>query len=143
MRKLALLLLVTACAKPQQGPDVTLGGTPRARVVVMTQALVTKESGPKESLAAFGESYAFVPSTFSVRQDEPTEVVFWNLQGDDEHDVMLLDSKRKVVLQAKLPPLKKTSFVTTFHRAGLFDFYCTVHQPEMSGQVVVIKRAAP
>lgn len=143
MRKLALLLLVTACAKPQQGPDVTLGGTPRARVVVMTQALVTKESGPKESLAAFGESYAFVPSTFSVRQDEPTEVVFWNLQGDDEHDVMLLDSKRKVVLQAKLPPLKKTPFVMTFHRAGLFDFYCTVHQPEMSGQVVVIKRAAP
>ena len=140
MRKLALLLLLAACAKQQ---DVTLGGKPRARVVVMTQALVTKESGPKESLAAFGESYAFVPSTFAVRTDEPTEIVFWNLQGDDEHDIMLLDSHRKVVLQAKLPPLKKTSFVMTFHNAGLFDFYCTLHQPEMSGQVVVIKRAAP
>jgi plastocyanin len=142
MRKLALLLLLLACAKPPQ-QDVNLGGKPRARVVVMTQALVTKESGPKDSLAAFGESYAFVPSTFAVREDEPTEIVFWNLQGDDEHDVMLLDAQRKVVLQAKLPPLKKTSFVMTFHHDGLFDFYCTLHQPEMSGQVVVIKRPAP
>jgi plastocyanin len=142
MRKLAAMLLLLACSKPQ-GPDVTLGGKARARVVVMTQALVTKESGPKESLAAFGESYAFVPATFAVRENEPTEVVFWNLQGDDEHDVMLLDAQRRVVLQAKLPPLKKTSFVMTFHRAGLFDFYCTLHQPEMSGQVVVIKPGAP
>ncbi len=124
-------------------PDVTLGSKARARVVVMTQALVTKESGPKESLAAFGESYAFVPSTFAVRLDEPTEIVFWNLQGDDEHDVMLLDSQRKVVLQAKLAPLKKTSFVMTFHRAGLFDYYCTLHQPEMSGQVMVTPQPAP
>jgi plastocyanin len=141
MRKLAVLLLLLACAKPPQ-QDVTLGGKPRARIVVMTQALVTKESGPKDSLTAFGESYAFVPSTFAVHEDEPTEIVFWNLQGDDEHDVMLLDAQRKVVLQAKLPPLKKTSFVMTFHHAGLFDYYCTMHQPEMSGQVVVIKRPA-
>ena len=136
MRKLAAVFLLAACAR-SQGPDVTFGGKARARVVVMTQALVTKESGPKDALAAFGESYAFVPSTFAVREDEPTEVVFWNLQGDDEHDVMLLDSRRNVVLQAKLPPLKKTSFVMTFHRPGLFNFYCVAHQPEMSGQVIV------
>jgi plastocyanin len=142
MRKLAAVLLVLACSKPTTQPDVTLGGKAQARVVVMTQALVTKESGPKESLAAFGESYAFVPSTFAVRQNEPTEIIFWNLQGDDEHDVMLLDSARHVVLQAKLPPLKKTSFVMTFHRAGLFDLYCTMHQPEMSGQVVVTPQPA-
>ena len=141
MRKLAVALLLVACTK--QGSDVTLGGKAHARVVVMSQALVTKESGPKDSLAAFGEAYAFVPSTFAVRVGEPTEITFWNLQSDDEHDVMLLDSHRKVVLQAKLPPLKKTSFVMTFHRAGLFDFYCTMHQPEMSGQVVVIKGPTP
>ena len=141
MRKLAAVLLLLACSKPPV-PDVTLGGKARARVVVMTQALVTKESGPKDSLAAFGESYAFVPSIFAVREDEPTEIVFWNLQGDDEHDLMLLDSRRNVVLQTKLPPLKKTSFVMTFHRAGLFDFYCTVHQPEMSGQIVVVPQTA-
>jgi len=141
MRKLAaVLVLVLACGK---APDVVLGGKARARVVIMTQALVTKESGPKDSLAAFGESYAFVPSTFAVRENEPAEITFWNLQGDDEHDVMLLDSHRHVVLQAKLPPLKKTSFVMTFHRTGVFDFYCTMHQPEMSGQIVVIKGATP
>ncbi len=139
MRKLLLILLLFSCAKPQpSGPDVTLGGTPRAKVIVMTQALVTKESGPKEPLAAFGEVYAFVPSSFAVRQNEPTQVTFWNLQADDEHDSMQLDPNNKVVVQSKLPPLQKPSFVFTFHRPGVYRFYCTMHQPEMSGDIVVL-----
>ena len=50
------------------------------------EAIATKESGPPETVRAFGEVYAFDPATFAVRRDEPTEIVFWNLQGDDEHD---------------------------------------------------------
>jgi plastocyanin len=26
----------------------------------------------------------------------------------------------------------------TFHRQGVFPFFCTMHQPEMSGQVLVL-----
>ena len=78
----------------------------------MTPALVTKESGPPESVK--------------------------NLQGDDEHDFMLMDDRNHVVLQSKLPPLKKVTFIVTFHHEGLFPFFCTVHQPEMSGQVMVL-----
>jgi len=36
------------------------------------------------------------------------------------------------------PALQKTSYVLAFHREGLFNFYCTMHQPEMSGQILVL-----
>jgi plastocyanin len=75
-----------------------------------------------------------------VRRDQPTEIVFWNLQPDDEHDFMLTDPANKVLLQTKFPPLSKTSFVMTFHDAGVFPFYCTMHQPAMSGQIVVSEK---
>ena len=47
-----------------------------------------------------------------------------------------------VLMYQKLPMLKKTSWVFTFHREGLFTFKCLVHQPEMSGQILVLPPAA-
>lgn len=133
-----MVLLIVACSrKTAVQPSVTIGGAPRARVVVMTEALATKESGPAGTVAKFGEVYAFVPSTIAVKADEPTALEFWNLQGDDEHDFMLLDRQNRVVAQFKLPPLQKTTRVFSFHRPGVYRFVCTVHQPEMSGAVVV------
>ena len=143
MRRLPLLLLLVACTSKTTAPSVTISttGQAKARVIVMTQALVTKESGPKESVQAFGESYAFNPATFAVRRDEPTQVTFWNLQGDDEHDFMLLDDQNHVVLQTTLPALKKVTYIMTFHHDGVFPFFCKQHQPEMSGQVLVFPPA--
>ena len=140
MKKLFFLALVVACSRkivPPPQPDVTIGGAPRARIVLMTEALATKENGPAATIAKFGEVYAFVPSTVAVRPNEPTTFEFWNLQGDDEHDVMLLDRGNRVVVQFKLPPLQKTSRVFTFHARGIYRFVCTLHQPEMSGAIVV------
>ena len=139
MRKFLLAIIAFAgCAR--SGPEVVVqaAGRAAARVVVMCEAVATKESGPAETVKTFGETYAFDPAAFAVKRDEPTEVVFWNLQGDDEHDFMLLDSRNHVVTQFKLPPLSKTSRLFTFHREGLYRFYCTVHQPEMSGQITVV-----
>jgi plastocyanin len=50
---------------------------------------------------------------------------------------MLVDPNNRVLLQTKLPPLSKITYVMTFHDAGIYPFYCTVHQPAMSGQIVV------
>ncbi len=134
-----MAIIAFGCARG--GPEVSVAqsGRAAARVVVMCEAIATKESGPPETLKAFGEAYAFDPATFTVRRDEPTEVVFWNLQGDDEHDFMLLDSSNHVVTQFKLPPLSKTARLFTFHRPGLYRFYCTMHQPEMAGQITVLR----
>ena len=143
-RLAALLLLLGACdhgaSSRTAGPSVTIArsGTAKARVVIATGTLAIKETGPAETVRTFGEVYAFVPQTVVIRRDEPTQLVFWNLQPDDEHDFMLTDPRNQVLLQTKLPPLSKSSFVMTFHETGLFPFYCTVHQPAMSGQILVI-----
>ena len=142
MRKVLLIALCCfACARPVPKNDLTIGGKARARVIVMTEALATKEGGPKETVAAFGEVYAFSPDTIPLHRDEPTEIVFWNLQSDDEHDFMLLNDRNAVLTKFKLPPLKKTTVVFTFHRDGIYRFVCTVHLPEMAGAITVVPQA--
>src|SRR3954451_11857963 len=47
-------------------------GPIRATVYVQTHAVAVKENGPKETVAKFGEVYAFSPNFFVVHKDEPT-----------------------------------------------------------------------
>jgi plastocyanin len=108
-----------------------------ANVYVQTHAVAVKETGPKETVAKFGEVYAFSPSFFAVHKDEPTKIHFLNLQSDDNHDFMLF-APDQVFLKMLLPPLKETVYVFTFHREGLFNFICAMHQPSMSGQILVL-----
>ena len=118
--------------------SVTTTGQAAARVIVQTQGVAIKENGPKEAVARFGEVYAFAPATIFVHRDEPTTIEFWNLQPDDDHDFMLMDPQWAVLMKVLLPPLKKTSYLFTFHREGLFNFVCVMHQPAMSGQILVL-----
>jgi hypothetical protein len=60
--------------------SVLPSGPAAASVVVETQAVAIKETGPKETVRAFGEVYAFSPSFFAVHRDEPTLITFWNLE---------------------------------------------------------------
>src|SRR5580658_3617014 len=69
--------------------SVSTAGDAQAEIIVLTEAVAVKETGPKETVAKFGEVYAFAPSFIAVHQDEPTRLTFWNLQADDEHDFML------------------------------------------------------
>jgi len=113
-------------------------GSAQATVVVLTQALATKESGPKESVDEFGEVYAFAPSFIAVHRNKPTVISLWNLQTDDDHDFMMVAPGGDVLMNVKLPAMQKTTYRFTFHREGLFTFYCTMHQPEMNGQILVL-----
>jgi plastocyanin len=113
-------------------------GEAAAGITVLTLAVAVKEHGPRATVAKFGEVYAFSPEFLAVHRDEPTQIEFWNLQPDDEHDFALLGPDLNVMMYQKLPPLKKTSWVFTFHREGVFVFKCLVHQPEMSGQFLVL-----
>ena len=65
-------------------------------------------------------------------------ITFWNLQPDDDHDFALLGPDFQIMMFVDLPPLKKTSYIFTFHKEGLFDFKCLQHQPEMAGQIIVL-----
>jgi len=160
MPRLAIVLIssaacvATAAAAMQHIGPTYLPGTADAKIVtataqvsaaagvtVLTQALAIKESGPKETVGRFGEVYAFTPSFIVVHRDEPTAITFWNLQADDDHDFMLADARGHVLMHQLLPALQETVFVFTFHQEGLLTFYCTMHQPAMSGQILVIAPA--
>jgi plastocyanin len=117
---------------------VTRTGSAVAEATILTQALVEKEAGPSATVSHFGEIYTFSPSFIAVRRDEPTQISFWNLQTDDDHDFMLVDPDLNVIMKVALAPLSKTSYLFTFHRTGLFTFYCTFHQPAMTGQILVL-----
>lgn len=123
--------------------SVAKGGWANAGFVVLTQAVAVKESGPPGTVARFGEVYAFSPTFMAVHRNEPTLLSFWNLQPDDEHDLMLVAPDLQVLMHVRLPPLRETSYLLTFHREGLFTFYCTMHQPEMNGQILVLPPEKP
>jgi plastocyanin len=139
MKRVAFfLLLLLACRDTRQhGVTIARSGKAGACIVVLMIGVAIKETGPAETVKRFCEVYAFSPEVFAVRRDQPTQIVFWNLQPDDEHDFMLTDGANKVLLQTKFAPLSKTAFVMTFHDDGVFPFYCTMHQPAMSGQMIV------
>jgi plastocyanin len=142
MRKLFVIAFcLLACSKSAPKNDLTIGGKAKAKITILCEAIATKESGPKDTVATFGEVYAFSPTSIPLHRDEPTEITFWNLQSDDEHDFMLLNDRNTVLTQFKLPPLKKTTVVFTFHRDGVYRFVCTMHQPEMAGVMTVVPPA--
>ncbi|HZO83491.1 MAG TPA: hypothetical protein VFB33_17495 [Candidatus Binataceae bacterium] len=118
--------------------SVAKGGHAMAKVVILTEGVAVKETGPKPTVAHFGEVYAFAPSFIAVRRDEPTRITLWNLQPDDEHDFLVEDPHGRALMHLRLAPLSKTAYVFTFHREGLFVFRCAIHQPEMNGQILVL-----
>jgi plastocyanin len=122
---------------------VVSGGTAAASIVVLTEAVAVKETGPKPTLEHFGEVYAFSPNFIALHRDEPTRITLWNLQPDDDHDFMIEDPTRadragRALMHLRFAPLSKTSYIFTFHREGLLDFRCAVHQPEMNGEILVL-----
>ena len=119
---------------------VTVKGQAENAIIVMTEAVAIKETGPKQTVAKFGEVYDFAPSFIAVRENQPTELTFWNLQPDDDHDFMLADPDSNVLMYVDLKPLSRNSYVFTFRKPGLYSFYCAIHQPEMSGQILVLPR---
>ncbi len=113
-------------------------GDAEAGITVLTEAVAIKERGPQPTIKKFGEVYAFSPNFIAVHRDQPTQIEFWNLQPDDEHDFALVGPDLKILMYVKLPPLKKTTYVFTFHREGVIGFKCLRHQPAMSGQFLVL-----
>jgi len=136
----------TPIAPPAFMPDaagskiVSVARTGRAsrRLVILTKAVAVKESGPAATLKRFGEVYAFSPTTIVVRQNQPTLITFWNLQPDDVHDFAIVDGAGKPLMDLPLLPLSQTPLIFTFHKPGIMEFRCLVHQPAMSGQILVL-----
>ncbi len=122
---------------------VATTGIAAANVLVQTQRVAVKETGPQETVHKFGEVYAFSPNFFAVHRDEPTKIRFWNLQPDDNHAFMLMSPHSQVLMNAALSPLKETAYVFTFHEEGLYSFVCSLHPNAMFGQILVLPPRGP
>jgi hypothetical protein len=118
-------------------PDGT-GASARNGVVILTEPLPRDGQPDPGQQKAFGVLYEFSPRVIFVFRDEPTSFSFWNLQSDENHDFMLASPTGQVLMKMELPELKKTAVTLTFHKEGLYTFYCTMHQPEMTGQIYVV-----
>jgi hypothetical protein len=117
-------------------------GPARTGVVILTVELPGEQPDPQE-LKVFGLLYTYQPRAVFVYRDRPTSFTFWNLQSNEHHDFMLSDPAGQVLMKMPLPQLKKTAVTLTFHKDGLYTFYCTMHQPEMTGQIYVLPPPAP
>jgi plastocyanin len=127
-----------SAASGSEAVTIAKHGAATATVVIQTIAVAVKETESKAQLAKFGEVYAFSPEFFAVYRDQPTRIELWNLQSDDRHDFVLSDAQHKMLMRTTLAPLAKKSLVFTFHHTGLYSFSCSIHQPEMSGQILVM-----
>jgi plastocyanin len=117
---------------------VATNGVVTANILLQTQRVAVKETGPKETVEKFGEVYAFSPNFFAVRREEPTRIRFWNLQPDDNHAFMLISPRSQVLMNLALPPLTEVAYVFTFHEEGLYNFVCSRHPNVMFGQILVL-----
>ena len=137
---MAIMLISHAFAGGASAREITIAthGHAATTVVIQTLAVAVKETASKAQLEKFGEVYAFSPTFFAVYRDQPTRVELWNLQPDDAHDFMLTDPQHKVLMRTMLAPLAKKLLILTFHREGLYTFSCSIHQPEMRGQILVL-----
>ena len=147
-----LLLTVPAAAGSRPGPalrkfsrivSISRFGPASASIVLETRAVAVKETGPKATVTKFGEVYAWSPAYFAVREGVPTRIRFWNLQPDDMHTFELLGPHSRRLMLVPLPPLAKRSYVFDFHKPGLYRFVCTIHEPEMEGQILVLPPLHP
>ena len=145
-----MLLSCPASAKAEQTPaiskspamvSISRSGSFESSVVIMTRRVAVKETGPKATVRKFGELYDWTPTYFAVRADVPTRLKIWNLQPDDIHTFELLGPHSRVLMLVSLQPLSKHSYVFTFHKTGLYKFVCTIHEPEMVGQIRVLPKA--
>lgn len=122
------------------GSEVTIASSGKAgeKIVIETLAVAVKETETKDQMSKFGEVYAFSPSFFAAYRDQPVQIELWNLQPDDPHDFTLVDPDRKALVSMVLAPLEKKKMILVFHHEGLYQFRCNIHQPGMSGQILVL-----
>ncbi len=130
-------------AEASRTVTVATNGTALANILIQTQRVAVKETGPKETVEKFGEVYAFSPNFFAVHREEPTKIRFWNLQPDDNHAFMLMSPRSQILMNSLLPPLQETAYFFTFHEEGLYTFVCSQHPNAMFGQILVLPPRAP
>ncbi len=143
-------LLAAPPAMPEHAPDylpdanaqrfltVEKGGKPEQSLVMLTERVAVKETGPRQTVKTFGEVYAFSPAFLAVPRNKPVELLVLEPPARRRARRALPRADQTALMHWNLPPLSKTPFTYTFHEPGLYTLVCTMHRPEMTAQILVL-----
>jgi plastocyanin len=81
----------------------------------------------------------FSPDVLEVNEGDNVTIHFYNLDTTDRHTFTI---GAPYNINEDLLPEKNATFTFKAGDQGIFRFYCTYHQPTMSGQLVVSPRPA-
>ncbi len=79
----------------------------------------------------------FAPDRITVFQGDTVKVNFYNTEDEPENHTFTMTSPYGAV-NKELPFNKTTTFSFTANVAGIFPYRCTIHQPTMTGWLVVL-----
>lgn len=90
-----------------------------------------------------GDVYA--PSVLAANEGDTITIHFYNLDPSDRHTFTMAAPYN---INKDVGPLENTTIRFKANDPGVYRFYCTYHQPTMSGQVIVlppptVEKAAP
>ena len=81
----------------------------------------------------------FSPDVLEVTEGDNVTIHFYNLDTTDRHTFTIGSPYN---INEDLLPGKNATFAFKAGDEGVFRFYCTYHQPTMSGELVVLPRPA-
>ena len=102
----------------------------------------TQEFWVYQNVASFNDTMVgiphdqFTPSTLVVNQGDKVVIHFYNTEETSEHHNLVMTGAYSV--NVDLEPGGHQDITFTANQAGVFPFLCTLHQPTMRGQLIVL-----
>jgi plastocyanin len=125
-------------------PNATTTATPELGNKKTFYVFSEEMEGVNETkLGIPGDVYA--PSVLAANEGDTVTIHFYNLDPSDRHTFTMAAPYN---INKDVGPLENTTITFKANDPGVYRFYCTYHQPTMSGQVIVlppptVEKAAP
>ena len=77
----------------------------------------------------------YIPNIFVANKGDSITMHFYNLDGDDKHTFTI---GAPYNINQDVAPMHNATFTFKAANEGIYRFYCTYHQPTMTGQLIVL-----
>jgi plastocyanin len=77
----------------------------------------------------------YIPNIFVANKGDLVTMHFYNLDADDRHTFTIGSPYN---INEDVAPLHNVTFTFKAGNEGVYRFYCTYHQPTMTGQLIVL-----
>jgi len=77
----------------------------------------------------------YIPNIFVANKGDSITMHFYNLDGDDRHTFTI---GAPYDINQDVAPMHNATFTFKAANEGIYRFYCTYHQPTMTGQLIVL-----